>query len=126
MSLRREGPRKESLANSPPPASPPPTPGSGSAFRPAEVELPGNCGAKGWLAAVKDVQSRRIHIDLRQRYPGADNVQHITASVTHGGTFTFFGPGGAAASLSAIVASLPLKPESFEPHRSVLAAIPYG
>ncbi|MFO1466998.1 MAG: hypothetical protein U1F35_11295 [Steroidobacteraceae bacterium] len=80
-------------------------------YRPAEVELPGNCGAKGWLAAVKDVQSRRIHIDLRQRYPGADNVQHITASVNHGGTFTFFGPGGAAASLSAIVNSLPLKPE---------------
>lgn len=77
-------------------------------YRPAEVQLPGDCGAKGWLSAVKDVQARRLLIELQQRYPGADNVQRISATLRHDGRFTFFDPAGKPGSLAAIEHSLPM------------------
>lgn len=79
------------------------------AYRAAEVALPGNCGAQGWLAAVKDVKARRIYIQLQQRYPGADTFEQISATMRHGGDFTFFGPTGAPGSLAAIEKALSLK-----------------
>jgi len=81
------------------------------AYRPAEVQLPGDCGAKGWLSVVKDIKMRRIVIDLQQRYPGANNVQQISATLRHDGEFTFFGPGGRSGSLEAIEKALPTKSE---------------
>ena len=80
-------------------------------YRPAEVELPGNCGAKGWLASVKDVNARRIYIHLQQRYPGADNVQQISATIRHDGKFTFFDPTGRAGGLVEIEKALLKKSE---------------
>jgi hypothetical protein len=80
-------------------------------YRPAEVELPGNCGAKGWLASVKDVNARRIYIHLQQRYPGADNVQQISATIRHDGKFTFFDPTGRAGDLVEIEKALLKKSE---------------
>jgi hypothetical protein len=80
-------------------------------YRPAEVTLPGNCGAKGWASSVKDVKARRVFIDLQQRYPGANNVQHISATIRHDGTFTFFDPAGKAGTLVVIEKALPMKSE---------------
>lgn len=80
-------------------------------YRSAEVKLPGDCGAKGWASSVKDIKARRIYIDLQQRYPGADNVQHISATLRHDGAFTFFDPDGGSGSLAAIEKALPMKSE---------------
>ena len=80
-------------------------------YRPADIELPGNCGAKGWLASVKDVKAQRIYINLQQRFPGTDNVKKISATLRHDGTFTFFGPTGSMGSLAAIEKALSLQSE---------------
>ena len=80
-------------------------------YRPAEVELPGDCGARGWLASVKEVRQRRIFIELKQRYPGVRNVQQISATVGHDGRFTFFDPAGRPARLDVIVKSIPMRIE---------------
>lgn len=80
-------------------------------YRAAEAELPGNCGAKGWLASVQEAEAQRVVIRLQQRYPGSDNVQQVSASVNHDGRFTFFDPSGRPGSLVAIEKALPLKGE---------------
>ena len=80
-------------------------------YRPAEVKLPGDCGAKGWASSVKDIKGRSIYINLQQRYPGVDNVQQISVTLRHDGVFTFFGPAGRSGSLAAIEKSLPMKSE---------------
>jgi hypothetical protein len=80
-------------------------------YRPAEVQLPSNCGAKGWLPAVKEIKDRRIYLDLQQRYPGSNNVQRISATLRHDGTFTFFGTDGRPGSLASIEKALPMKYE---------------